>query len=193
VGDFNLDGIQDLAVGNVDDPVKVLKGNGSSGQGDGTFSYNYTYFCGFRPKGIAVGDFNSDNIQDLATANGGGSDDIGILLGNGGGIGWVWFEEVVRYPLNGEAARDVVIGDFNSDGIQDLATANEYSDNVNTFLGNGSNGQGDGTFTGAENYPAGHYPQAISIGDFNSDGIQDLAVANYGSDNIGILFGLCTF
>ncbi|MCS7032983.1 MAG: VCBS repeat-containing protein, partial [Phycisphaerae bacterium] len=68
-------------------------------------------------------------------------------------------------------------GDFNRDGKLDLAAVN-----ANTPAGAGTvavlHGLGNGTFTPATHYPAGPSPTAIATGDFNRDGMPDLAVAN---------------
>ena len=50
-------------------------------------------------------------------------------------------------------------------------------------------GNGNGTFQAAVNYAAGTYPYSVAVGDFNGDGKADLAVANYGSDNVSVLLG----
>ena len=42
-------------------------------------------------------------------------------------------------------------------------------------------GNGDGTFRPAQDFEAGRGPNAVAIGDFNGDGGQDLAVAEYGA------------
>ena len=75
----------------------------------------------------------------------------------------------------GDAPASVAVGDFNRDGIQDLAVANTDSSNVSVLLGNG-----DGTFQAAVNFDVGldNFPFSVAVGDFNGDGIQDLAVAN---------------
>ena len=189
VGDFNSDGIQDLAVANLgSNNVSILLGNGSNGQGTGSFSLTGNYNAGNAPRGISVGDFNSDGIQDLAVANS-GSNNVSILLGNGsngqGNGSFTWDNNyfVESWPWG------ISVGDFNSDGIQDLAVTNYNSARVSILLGNGSNGQGDGTFAARVNYSTNNGPIAISVGDFNSDGIQDLAVANFGSLNVSILLG----
>ena len=66
-------------------------------------------------------------------------------------------------------------GDFNGDGITDLAKANYdyYSDYVSVLLGNG-----DGTFAAPLSFAAGDRPYSVTTGDFNGDGITDLATAN---------------
>jgi surface antigen len=190
-GDFNSDGILDLAVANyTSSDVSILMGNGSSGQGNGTFAAKLDYTAGSGPMSIATSDFNSDGILDLAVAN----YDIffntlGILLGNGsGGQGNGTFAAEVDYPT-GNGPRSVITGDFNADGILDLATANRGSHNLNIFLGDGNGGQGNGTFTEKMDYPTGNTPTRVTTGDFNSDGILDLAVVNDTSDNVSILLG----
>ena len=39
----------------------------------------------------------------------------------------------------------------------------------------------------AQNYPAGYSPDNIAVGDFNRDGLQDLAIANRGDGSISVL------
>src|SRR5262245_61929745 len=48
---------------------------------------------------------------------------------------------------------------------------------------------GSTSFASAVTYGAGTSPFSIAVGDFNADGIQDLATANFGSANISILLG----
>ncbi len=61
----------------------------------------------------------------------------------------------------------IATGDFNNDGIPDLAIANSSSGTVSILLG-----KGDGTFTQATNSPitVGNYPWSLAVGDFNGDG-----------------------
>src|SRR5262245_54580235 len=45
-----------------------------------------SYFVGsFDPTSVAIGDFNSDNVPDLVTANGFGQSTVSVLLGEGNG------------------------------------------------------------------------------------------------------------
>src|SRR3989442_15554132 len=78
----------------------------------------------------------------------------------------------------------VGVGDFNRDGIQDLAVANFGSNTVSVLLGNG-----DGTFRPPLTVVVGGGPASVAVGDFNGDGVQDLAVANSGSNTVSVLLG----
>jgi uncharacterized repeat protein (TIGR01451 family) len=87
----------------------------------------------------------------------------------------------------GSSPVSVAIGDFNGDGISDLAVANSVSNNVSILLGTGT-----GTFGAATSFTVGTNPNSVAIGDFNGDGISDLAVANGLSGNVSILLGTGT-
>jgi FG-GAP-like repeat len=68
--------------------------------------------------------------------------------------------------------QSVVKGDFNGDGISDLAVANHDSNNVSVLLGNG-----DGTFKPSMmDFGVGSFPSSIAAADFNGDGKLDLTV-----------------
>ena len=167
VGDFNGDGIQDLAVANSGaSSVTILLG-----KGDGTFTAAAAppgTFSG--PSAILAADFNGDGKLDLAVLNG-GNNTVTILLGNGNGTFSVPDENI---PTTGSNPLAFVAGDFNGDGKVDLAVANYRSNNLTILLGNG-----DGGFTATDATPAtGSFPAAIVAGDFNKDGKLDLAVDN---------------
>ena len=63
---------------------------------------------------------------------------------------------------------------------------------VSTFEPNGVSvllGRGNGRFQRFLNYPAHRYPSGVAIGDLNSDGRPDIAVANFGSRDVSVLLG----
>jgi CSLREA domain-containing protein len=135
--------------------------------------------AGSSPFSVAVGDFNGDGKQDLATANQ-NSDNASVALGNGAG----GFGAATNFPV-GTNPRSVTVGDFNGDGRQDLAVANSNSNNVSILLGNGA-----GSFSAANNFSVGSSPSTVAVGDFNGDGKQDLVAANASSANsVSILLG----
>jgi hypothetical protein len=137
------------------------------------------YAVGPNATSVVVGDFNGDGTPDLAVANL-SSNDVSVLLGNGDGT----FLAAVNYAV-GAHPDSVAAADFNGDGNPDLATANALGRNLSVLLGNG-----DGTFQAAVNYAVGtasSNPRSIAVGDFNSDGKPDLAVANYKDNNVSVL------
>jgi hypothetical protein len=179
VGDFNGDGMLDLAVANPgSNNVSVLLGHG-----DGTFQAARNFAVGTAPVSLAVGDFNGDGLPDLAVANQ-NSSNVSVLLGMGDGS----FQAAVSFAA-GRFPSSVAVGDFNGDGVPDLAVANAGSlqvgdGSVSVLLGNG-----DGTFQVAVNFAAGRDPRSLAVCDFNGDGVLDLAVTNGpsppGSDDVG--------
>jgi uncharacterized protein (TIGR03437 family) len=169
-GDFNVDGFQDLAIGNTySENVTVLLGDGAGGFAAAAGS---PFPVGaYHPWAIAAGDFNGDGIPDLATAN---HDDnnVTVLLGNGSGS----FAATGSAIAVGTSPASVIAGDFNADGVQDLAVGDASSSDVTVLLGTGS-----GHFTPASGSPfaTSGNAGAFVAGDFNGDGITDLAAATY--------------
>ncbi len=164
IGDFNGDGKQDLAVTSQSNSVSIRLGDGMGG-----FSGATEVTVSSRSFAVAIGDFNGDGKQDLAVANDSTQPStVSIRLGDGLG-GFTGSTEVSV----GSGPVSLAIGDFNGDGNQDLAVANQYSNTVSIRLGDGLGG-----FTGATEVSVGHQPYSVAIGDFNGDGKQDLAVAN---------------
>lgn len=182
-GDFNHDGVVDLAVtAKFVDKVFAFTGNG-----DGTFILTDETRSERQPVSVAAGDFNADGTLDLAVANLGikaepvESSGISILEGDGNGN----FARVKKLSA-GNGPRKVIVADLNNDGVLDLAAANERSDDVSVWLGNGTGdfgpqarwGRGSGIGSG---------PQFLTAVDVNSDGRLDLVVTNLCSDFISIL------
>ena len=183
VADLTGTGVFDLVVADGgtyptfnDSDVQVLLGNG-----DGTFQRPVSYGAGIvNPRGVAVADLNGDGILDLAVADGGsyGSNAgaVWVLLGTGGGS----FQPGQRIAA-GVGTKAVAVGDFNGDGVLDLAVANQGAD----FTGEGSSlsvllGNGDGTFQPPVDYQVGAGATAVAVADFNGDGIPDLVATNFG-------------
>jgi hypothetical protein len=176
-GDFNQDGIPDLAValsaGTVlPNSVAIYLGNG-----DGTFGAPQNFAVGNDPVALCAADFNGDGKLDLAVVNDQDAT-VSILLGNGDGT----FQTQTTAPTGANPA-SIAVGDFNSDGHIDLAIANT-SASVSVLLG-----KGDGTFTALPDFAVGSHPIGIATGDFNGDGHLDLAVADAAINVVFVFFG----
>jgi hypothetical protein len=108
-----------------------------------------------------------------------GDGTVGVLLGQGDGT----FGPQVAYAA-GTNPTSLAVGDFNGDGVPDLAVANYAG--VSVLLANG-----DGTFGPKADYAAagnGQFP-AVAVGDFNGDGLADLVRVNSDTDRGGVLLG----
>jgi hypothetical protein len=138
------------------------------GNGDGTFQ-KPTKLSIDSPIALAVGDFNGDGNEDLMVAEypNAGESTIAILLGDGTGK----FRQSASYP-SGVETTGVAVADFNGDGNQDVAVANNAG-NVMVFFGTGK-----GTLKKPTQYNLGHTPWAVAAGDLNGDHLPDLAVTN---------------
>lgn len=188
-GDFNGDAITDFAATNLySNTVSVMLGQGRGGTGDGTLALPVTYGTGSAPQHIESGDFNSDGVVDFVTANQDQAvSGVSVLIGRGDGT----FDEHLTYTFGiGQGSCNVATGDFNSDGITDLASsASTDIRSVSLLLGNGSLGTGDGTFAPPVEIHIGHWPLGLAAGDFNGDGISDLAMADESADVATVLLG----
>ncbi len=135
---------------------------------------------GSEPGDVVAADFDGDGDQDLATANQ-MSDDVTILINNGVGN----FRERASSPeAAGDFATALAAADFDGDDDQDLAVANDDSNDL-TILRN--NGRGNFVeFASSPELAGGQGPAALATADFDGDGDQDLAVGVEGHDAVRI-------
>jgi|KBSMisStandDraft_5_1062788.scaffolds.fasta_scaffold24597_2 hypothetical protein len=179
-GDVNGDGKLDLVFDAVEEELVLL------GNGDGTFgNVKHTPSRTFSPRPPLLLDFNRDGKLDLAMSDQGGG--VSVLLGNGDGT----FGTAANFPISGgNFANGLAAGDFNGDGILDIAASNPgppdlfQGTNVSVLLGHG-----DGTFGPPTDFSVGTSPFPIVTADFNADHRLDVAVANYQSASVSLLLG----
>src|SRR5579859_3360884 len=148
------------------------------------------FVTGNQPTAGASADFNGDGIADLAVMNS-EENAIAVFLGKGDGtftpgnkIFQVGATPCVLLDQPSNCALSA--GDFNHDGNVDLVATSGLDNTIIVELGHG-----DGTFSPANGSPitVGNFPEAVKIGDFNGDGLQDLVVANAKDNTVSILLG----
>lgn len=153
------------------------------GRGDRTFTTRGDYWGGANsPTQIVPADMNRDGIPDLVVGHALNAR-VGVVLGNGDGS--FQAPKTQSLPLFSQAV-GVAVGDFDRDGIPDVATANDEGVQASVFLG-----VGDGELGAPTNYStSGGRATAIVTGDFDADGSLDLAVTGGGfSPRLNLLRG----
>ncbi len=164
LGYLNADVVLDIVVANEDSgSFAVLLG-----QGDGlTFDPAVTYgMGGTEPRAIVLRDLDGDGELDVATLNR-GSNDIGVRLGIGNGS----FGPALTYGLGGgTGGQHLLAVDINDDGVLDLVTTNQGTNDFSVLLGNG-----DGSFDTGVRFGTPNNPYEAVAGDFDEDGRPDIA------------------
>ena len=165
LGDFNNDGIDDIATSLADGAtggsISILFGTN-----DGTFTDHLQIpitdgnGADYVPAGLAGGDFNGDGRLDLAvTAGGSNLADVHVYLNTASGA--VNFSYSTTVVSGGIPAVAVVAEDLDKDGNLDLGVGNNVDTTgfgVSIFMGNG-----DGTFSAAQNIVSTDGVEATSI------------------------------
>ena len=187
MGDFDGDGKLDLVETN------PTPGNGNLslllGNGDGTFQPATNYTVGTTPVAVAVADLDGDGKPDVIVANR-NSVNISVLLNTGTGT----LKPAVDYPTPTTGTPEsIAIGDFNGDGLPDIAVAISgiNATSIAIFINNGN-----GAFQPYISIPSGFSSSAIIhvvAADFDGDGNADLAVTDGATLSVLLASGKTAF
>jgi hypothetical protein len=165
--DFDNDGNIDLAAGFFDCRVAFFKGNG-----DGTFTFTKAHRFVYEARVMVVGDFDQDGDIDLAGA--GYAGDM-VVIENQGDLLTTDVLTRVDYPSPSAdkfGTRDIVAVDINRDGDPDLVIGSGKG--AMLYLGT----EGMGFSLISSGLPGTDFPaSAVAVGDFDGDGVRDIAVS----------------
>ena len=118
---------------------------------------------------VAAGDLNNDGWMDIASASAG--DNKISWYSNMKGKSWSG-ELVVS--TKAKSANTVVIGDFNNDGALDLASSSQFDNKIAWY----NNTDGFGNYSQEIVVATNAFgAKSVAVGDFDSDGWQDLTAA----------------
>jgi len=178
MADINGDKIPDLIKSS--GGVATLLGNG-----DGTFRAGPSSSTGFAfTYGLAALDLNGDGIIDVVVSGTinrtGPPGGIAVCFGNGDGT----FQSATYYQTGSDYySGDLMIADFNHDGIPDVVTTGESG--VWLFIGKGGGVFNPGVLIPIANTALAH----LAVADFNGDGAPDVIVTLNNAKGFSVLFG----
>jgi FG-GAP-like repeat/FG-GAP repeat len=198
--DLNGDRRPDLAVAHAQGAFSVLIGTG-----DGSFEEPTVYrMAGSQhnmgPWNIAALDLNHHRLPDLVVPN------VGLtaveVFGNTG-AGFAAMPPFPTRPANAPQKhiypypQGLCVGDFDGDGLDDLAVTHRFNDDVAVLLRRYRRPSAPRTFLPpptpvlviADLYEVGVGPQDIAVADMNDNGALDLIVAHYGDPRLHVLLG----
>jgi len=179
IADFNGDDSVDVAVSEISTgSVYVYLSRGGFGLWD-----IRKVPAGRLPRALVAADFNADGKVDLAAEGFCATGDptcsqgeIAVVLGHGDGS----FDPPVLYAAGPRPATTLRTGDFNADGVPDLATANPGAVSILFGVGNGS-------FRPRAQFDTMSDPFSLVVADFNRDRKDDIAFV--ASDRFAVLLG----
>lgn len=210
--DFECDGDIDIALVNEGSESVALFAN----SGVGTFASPLLIPTGTTPAAITAADIDGDNDTDLALSNTDADSMTVVLLGcgHGGGSGGPVCGNGVCEPnenprcvdcqggggtvlppgnfafdhdtVNVDVPFGAVTLDIDQDGDNDIVVASDFPEALRVLTNDGT-----GLFTQTASYPLPYYsiPSEVVKADFNNDGLDDVAVALYGTSGIKVFRG----
>lgn len=185
--DFNADGNLDTITG-----AQISTGSANNllitfGNGMGGTNGNQNFPSTGTVQTIIATDLNNDSRPDLIAVVTNGSNNfstVNVYLNSGNNA--ALFTAFSASSVNvGFSIRNLIVGDFNNDGRNDIVASSSTSNSVALLLGTAT-----GIFTGSTSFATPVTAPVITAGRFNNDNNLDLVVAGNTPSGVGAVFTL---
>jgi hypothetical protein len=188
LGDVNGDGRLDIATAAFNaGSLSILLNSATT---PGTFGAPINYSTGgSSTTGVALGDLNGDGRLDAVTLDRTTSD-VAVFVNQAAAPGTFGTPAKYSIGISGSSPFGLTLGDLNGDNRLDVITANLSNPTVSVLLNSATV---PGMLQTATTYPSGGTnPIEVAVSDLNGDGRADIAVSNYGSNQVGVLLNSAT-
>ena len=156
------------------------------GLGVPAFAAHAEVATGPTASGVAAGDVNGDGIADLVVADFQGGT-VSVLLGQtAAGATTPSFTAHADFSV-GVGPTALALRDLNGDGKPDIAVVNDTTNTVSVLLDTTPPGATTPTFSADAEFACDTFAIGLAIADVNGDGRPDLAVTNFGTNNVSVL------
>ncbi len=180
IGDIDGDEKPEVIIANKgSNSISVFRNLSSAGAISLAGKVDFT--TGNAPLTVAAGDIDGDTKADILTANFGSNN--ASVFRNTSSIGSISFASRSDFTLATQPG-SAVLTDYDGDGLADIIASNTNSNAV-SLLRNTST-IGSVSMASKVDVTSGLYPATVVAGDFDGDGLPDLATANYSSNTLSI-------
>jgi len=187
LGDLDGDGRADIVIPAAEgDAVAVLRNTTSPGATVPRFAAAtmLPLGAGMYPRFAALADLDADGRLDIVASGDGNA--VSALLNRTPAPPPALAFTPLQSFAGGEWMGQIVRGDFNGDGREDLAIA-EYGP-ISIWLNTTAPGATTASFADVQRFYPESNPSRMMAGDFNGDGITDLAIVHNFSNTVSVQF-----